>query len=147
MLIWTKKSTSSFILSLEIVKILLSCYFVQYGQVWQCPTRLMVLTCRIAWCLTACKKSSSYLPPSYLRYCKGIAKLLFWVLWACQAMTSKNNIPACRKLWWSSSGKKIIFTFDLFLEILQIYHKLAILGTLGFDRFFELWMPFVICSN
>ena len=94
----------------------------------------MVLTCRIAWCLTACKKSSSYLP-SYLRYCKDIANLLFWVLWACQAMTSKNNIPACRKLWCSSSGKKIIFTFDLFLEILQIYHKLAILGTLGFDCF------------
>ena len=43
----------------------------------------------------------------------------------------KTILPACRKLWYLSSCKKIIFIPNLFLELLQTYYKLVILGTLS----------------
>ena len=50
--------------SRDIAKILQTCYF---GQAWPCPPRLMVSTCRIVWCLSICKKSTSKCKIPYFR--------------------------------------------------------------------------------
>ena len=42
-------------------------------------------------CLSACKKSTSTFP-SFSRYYKEFARLLFWVLWTCLATASKNDV-------------------------------------------------------
>ena len=49
-----------------------------FGREWQYSTILIASTCRKV-CLSQCKKSTLCLP-SFLRYCKDIANLLFWVL-------------------------------------------------------------------
>ena len=107
-----------------------TCYFGYFGHEWQCPAKLIVSTYRKTWFWSACKKSSSYLP-SFLWFCKDIANLLFWVLWACLAMASKNNGINLLKTLMFIFMQKIKFTPHLFLEILLRYCKLVILGTLG----------------
>ena len=42
------------------------------------------------WCLSACKKWTEFLT-SFLRYCKDIANLSFWVLWECLIMPINND--------------------------------------------------------
>ena len=49
----------------------------------------------IVWCLSICKNKRH--PSVFFRYCKDITNLLFWVLWACLAMTGKNNITSLLK--------------------------------------------------
>ena len=54
-------------------------------KLWKCliiPSKIMVSICRKLWCWSIFKKSTSSLT-SFLRYCKEIANLLFWVIWAC----------------------------------------------------------------
>ena len=62
--------------------------FEYFGHEWRYSTILIATTC---WkvCLSAYKKSTSCLP-SLLKYCKDIANLLFWELWAYMAMATKN---------------------------------------------------------
>ena len=86
-----KKSTSSLSFFLIYCKeILQTCCFGYFGHEWQCPAKLIVSTYRKTWFWSACKKSSSYLP-SFLWFCKDIANLLFWVLWACLTTPTKTN--------------------------------------------------------
>ena len=75
------------------------------------------------------KKSTSSLP-SFLRYCKEIANLLFGQFEYAWLWQAKTILWACRKLVYLHA-KKIKFIPPLFLEILQRYCKLVILGTLG----------------
>ena len=122
MLICTKNQLRPSLLPLDIAKILQTSYFGYFGYDWPCTPRLMVSTCRIIWYLPACKKSTSSLL-SFLRYCKDVTDLLFWVLWACLVMTSKTILPACRRCWCLSSRKKNIFLSTLpwnITKILQI---------------------------
>ena len=67
----------------------------------------------------------------FFRYCKVITNVLFWVLWACLAMTSKNDTTSLQKTLRFIFMQNITFIPHLFLEILQRYCKLVILGTLG----------------
>ena len=60
-----------------VIKTLQTCYFGNFGKI-------IALTCRKPSCSSACKKSTSSLT-SFVRYCREIANLLFWVLWACLA--------------------------------------------------------------
>ena len=78
---------------------------------------------------------TSYLT-SFLRYCKDIINLQFWVLWTCPAVTSKNDTISFWKTLIFIFMQKIIFISYLFLEILQRYNLLfwillVNLGTLG----------------
>ena len=81
----------------------------------------------IVWYLSAYKKSTSSLP-SFLRYCKDITSLLFWVFWAFLAMTSRSDTTNLQNTLMLIFMQKIIFIPRLFLEILQRYCKLVILG-------------------
>ena len=56
----------------------------------------------------------------FLRYCKNIVNLLFWVLWACLAMTSKKDTMTLHKTFMFIFMQKIVFIPHLFLEILQL---------------------------
>ena len=78
-----------------------------------------------------CMEKSTLSLPSLLRYCNDITNLLFWVLRACQAMTSKNDTTGLEKTLIFIFMQKIIFIPNLFLELLQTYYKLVILGTLS----------------
>ena len=64
-----------------------------YGKLWRSP---------------ACEKLSSFLT-FFLRCCKDIAKLLFWVLWACLPMIIETMVSTWIKLWYLSSYKKSWF--------------------------------------
>ena len=68
---------------------------------------------------------------TFWRYCKDFANLLFWVLWACPAMISKNDSTNLQKTLIFIFTQKVIFITHLFLKILQRYCKLVILGPLG----------------
>ena len=94
------------------------------GIAWPCSPRLMVSTCIIFWHFICMQKNHSF--PSFLRYCKDITNLLFWVCWTFLAMTSKNITTSLQK-----SLMLLIVIPALFLEILQTYCKLIILGTFG----------------
>ena len=71
------------------------------------PPKLMVSTCRIN-CLSACRQWTFFLPlfwdiatiqqtyHYFLKYCKDISNLLFWVFWACPP---KRIAETCTKLW------------------------------------------------
>ena len=111
-------------------KILQTCYFGYFGHDQPCPPKLIILTCRKVWCLSACQKSTLS-PPSFLRYCNDIANLLFWVLRACLAMATKNVDINLQKNLMFIIMRKIKYITHLFLEILLRYYKLVILGTLG----------------
>ena len=90
----------------------------------------LVSTCRRVRCLSVCKKSTSSLP-SFWDIAKTLQTCYFWVLRACQTVTSKNNITSLKKTFLFIFMWKIIFIPHLFLEILQRYCKLVSLGTLG----------------
>ena len=55
-----------------------------------------------------------------LEYCKDFAILLFCVIWACLAMSSKNDTISLQKTLMFIYMLKIMFILQLFLEILQI---------------------------
>ena len=111
-------------------KILQTCYFGYFGHDQPCPPKFIIPTCRKVWYLSVCQKSTSSLP-SFLRYCNDIANLLFWVLWACLAMATKNVDINLQKNLMFIIMRKIKYITHLFLEILLRYCKLVILGTLG----------------
>ena len=50
--------------------------------------KIIVSICRQLSCLFSCKKSTSSLT-SFLKYCREIANLLFWVIWACLAQITQ----------------------------------------------------------
>ena len=68
----------------DIVKMLQTCYFGNFGNVWPSPSKIIVSICRKLPCLLAHKKSTSS-STFFLTYCKEIANLLFWVIWTCLA--------------------------------------------------------------
>ena len=76
--------------------------------------KVLKLTCRKFWCLSASKKSSSSLN-SFLRYCKDIANLLFWELWECLTIPIKIIVSICSMLSCLSSCKKSTSSFIYFL--------------------------------
>ena len=78
----------------------------------------------------ACNKSTSSLI-SFLRYCKEIANLLFWLIWACLATPTWNDTITFMKPSTFISMEKINFNLHVFLDILQKYFKPVVLGTLG----------------
>ena len=78
----------------------------------------------------ACNKSTSSLI-SFLRYCKEIANLLFWLIWACLATPAWNDTITFMKPSTFMSMEKINFNLHVFLDILQKYFKPVVLGTLG----------------
>ena len=75
------------------------------------------------------KKSASYLTSS-LRYCKDIAKLLFWGLWECLTIPIKNHIINLYETFMLICMQRINFITHFFLKILQRNTKLVILGNL-----------------
>ena len=62
-----------------------------------------------------------------MRYCKDIAKLLFWGLWEYSAIPIKILLSTCSKLSCLSACQKINFITQFF-KILQRNSKLVILG-------------------
>ena len=70
----------------------------------------------------------NFIPPFFFEILKRYyMNLLFWILWDCLAMTSKNDTATLIFIFI----QKIIFIAHLFLQILQLFSKIFILGTLG----------------
>ena len=92
-----QKLTSSLTFFLIYCKDFLFGYF---EHDWPYPPKLIASTCRKV-CLSACKKSTLSLL-YFLRYCKDLVKLLFWVVWACLAMTTKNDNMSLQKTMFTS---------------------------------------------
>ena len=65
------------------VKTLQTCYFGNCEN--HPPSKIIPSIGRKLSCLPACKKSTSSSLNSFLRHCKKIANLLFWVIWVCLA--------------------------------------------------------------
>ena len=65
-------------------------FFSTLGMIGYVYQNCLVSTCRKAWWLTACKKSSSSLL-SFVRSFKDIRNFLFWVLWASLDMDTKKG--------------------------------------------------------
>ena len=69
----------------------------------------------------------------YMRYCKDIAHLLFWVLWKCLAMHTQSDIINLQKNFVSicrikkNHLQKINFIPHVFRQILQRYAKILFL--------------------
>ena len=59
----------------DIVKILQTCCFGNFGHVRTCPSKMIVSTCRKLWCLSEGKNSTSSLT-SFDRHCKRYCKLV-----------------------------------------------------------------------
>ena len=103
----------------------------QFWELWESltiPSKIIVSVCKKLSCLSACKKSTSSLA-SFLRYCKEIANLLFWVISACLATHTENDSINLKKSLMFTCKQKINFILPVFLEILQRYCKLVVLGT------------------
>ena len=76
--------------------------------------------------------AKNQLHPSFLPWdLQTFIKLLFWVSWECLGVTTKNDDISLQKTLMFISLLKIKFIPHLFLEILQRYCKLGILGFLG----------------
>ena len=75
-------------------------------------------------------KILSFSKQQFFRYCKDIANFLFWVLWACLAMTSKSDGISLQKTLMFIFIQKIKFIPHLFLKILLIFYNLIIMVTL-----------------
>ena len=89
--------------------------------------KVLKLTCRLLWCLSACKKSFSSLT-SFLTYCKDTTNLLFWELWKCLTIPIKIVVSISIML---TCMQKINFFIHYFLKILQRNSNGFILGNLG----------------
>ena len=114
----------------DIAKTLQSCYFGKFGNTWPSPSKIILSIFRkLSW-LSACKNSPSSLT-SFLRYCKEIANLLFYVLWACLASHTQSGTINLYKNLVFIRKQKINFIPHVFLEIFQRCCKLVILGTLS----------------
>ena len=74
-------------------------------------------------------QSTSSLSPS-LRYCKYVKYLHFQYFRYAWPNSTTIIVSNCKKLWHLSAWK-IIFILHFFLEILQRFYNLAVLGTLG----------------
>ena len=94
------------------------------------PSKMIALIYRKISCLSACKKSISSLI-FFSKYCKEMADLLFWVIWACLATHILNDSINLRKSSMFICKLKINFILPVFLEILEGYCKLAIFGYFG----------------
>ena len=122
--------------------------------------KVLKSTSKKLWCLSACKKSTSSLTP-FTRYCKDIANFLFWEFGECLSIPIKNHFINLKETFmlicmqkinfslppsWDISKndsinlkkpllfiyrQKIDFILHVFLDILQGYCKLVILGNLG----------------
>ena len=92
--------------------------------------KVLKLTCRKLWCLSACKKSTSSLT-SFMRYYKGIANFLFWEFWESLSIPIKNHCINFKENFMLICMQKINFISNVFLEIFQRNSKLVILGHLG----------------
>ena len=82
--------------------------------------KVLKSTCRKPSCLSACKKSASSLT-SFLRYCKEIANLLFWVLYASLVTHTQNDSIISQKTFAFICRQKNHLIPHVFLEILQRY--------------------------
>ena len=94
-----------------------------FWELWKCliiSIKIIVSICSKFSCLPACKKSTSSFT-FYLRYCREMANVLFWVNWACLAKHTFDNYQQ----------GKINSILYVFLEILQRYYKVVVLGALG----------------
>ena len=96
--------------------------------------KLLKSICGKFWCLSSCKKSTSSLT-SFLRYCKGTAKLLFWELWECLTTLIKNHRISLQETFMLICMQQINFITHLFLKILQRNSKLNILGNSSKPRY------------
>ena len=81
--------------------------------------------------MLTCMLKTNFITDSLLRYCKEIANLLFWVIWACLATPLKWQYQFEGTFDIYQQTKKSFSSFMFFLEILQQYCKFVILGTLG----------------
>ena len=103
--------------------------------------KIIPSTCRKLSCLSVCKKSTSSLT-FFLKYCKEIADLLFWIIWACLATHTYNDSINLKKPLTFICRQKINFTLHVFIEIAKI------LQTCYFGCFGHAWLciPKVILS-
>ena len=90
-----------------------TCYFGYFGHESRCPPKLIGSTCRKVCCLSAGKKSTSYLP-SFCDTAKILQNCYFGYVGYVWLSSIKTLTSACRKLWCLS-----FFIPSLFLEILQ----------------------------
>ena len=99
----------------------------------------MVSIYRKLSCIYAGKQSTTSLT-SFLRYCKEIAHLLFWVIWACLATKNENDKTNLKKPLMFNYRQKINFIFMFLLIYLHSYWKLVILATLGIPGYtYQKW--------
>ena len=92
--------------------------------------KIILSICRKLSFWSACKKSTSSLN-YFPRYFKEIANLLLWVIWAFLVTHTKNDNSNLRKPVKFICRWNIKFILHVFLEILQRFCKLVVLGTLG----------------
>ena len=76
-------------------------------------------------------KKQLHLSLSFLRYCKEIKNLLFWIIWTCLVTHTQNKSINLKKPMIFIGRQKINFIVHFLLEILQRYCELVILGTFG----------------
>ena len=69
----------------DIARILQICYFGYFGNAWPSPIKNHSTNLWETFMLICMQKKSTLSLTSFLRYCKEIANLLFWVIWACLA--------------------------------------------------------------
>ena len=126
----------------DTAKTLQTCYFGNYGNAWPSPSKIMLSICRKLSCLSACKKSTSLLT-YFLRYCKEIANLLYWVIWACLTNIPRIIVSIWINLWHLSAGKKSVSSFTFSLRYCKVL-RTCYFGYLG-----HAWLrtPYVILLN
>ena len=123
-----KKSTSSLtsfsVCCKDIVNLL-------FWKLWECliiPIKIIVPIYKLS-CLSACKILNLSLTFLF-RYCKKITKLLFCLIWANLSPHIYNDNTNLKKTLTFICRQKINFILHVFLETLQKYCKLVLLGTL-----------------
>ena len=110
-----KKSISS--LTFISISNFQACYFGNYGNFWQSPSKIVVSICRRLSCLPAYKKLTSLRISFLIRYCKEMVNLLFCVTWAYLENANINS----KKILMFICRQKINFILHL-----QRYCKLVI---------------------
>ena len=118
-------------------------------ELWECLIMLIKIIlsiCRKLSFWSACKKSTSSLN-YFPRYFKEIANLLLWVIWAFLVTHTKNDNSNLRKPVKFICRWNIKFILHVFLEILQRFCKLVVLGTLGMPGYASIKWYYQLVEN
>ena len=98
-------------LSWYIVKILQT-HFGCFEHAWLRPSKTTLPASTKLWYLSWCKKSNLSLN-SFLKYWWDIVNFIYWVLWTCLTMPTKNN--SINTIVFGGHGK-FVGNFDIYLH-------------------------------